>query len=83
MALTPTHLNPDLIDEVNTLLLYNVTDPQEGIKVHKEAGQAKINAAKRLHDKGLVTQPDGGYLTMLGREAAEHLNMAHTILTTG
>lgn len=83
MTLTPTTLSPALIDEVNTLLLYDVTDPQVGIKVHKEAGQAKIDAAKRLHDKGLVTQPDGGYLTILGREAAEHLNMAHTILTTG
>ena len=35
-------LSPELIDELNTLLLYNVTDPQEGIKVHKEAGAAKI-----------------------------------------
>lgn len=76
-------LSPELIDELNTLLLYNVTDPQEGIKVHKEAGPAKIAAAQRLHHKGLVTQPDGGYLTLLGREAAEHLHMAHTILTTG
>ncbi|MGB4246549.1 MAG: TIGR02647 family protein [Pseudohongiellaceae bacterium] len=83
MTLTPTTLSPALIDEVNTLLLYDVTDPQAGIKVHKEAGEAKISAARRLHDKGLVTQPDGGYLTILGREAAEHLNMAHTILTTG
>ncbi len=76
-------LSPELIDELNTLLLYNVTDPQAGIKVHKEAGAAKISAAQRLHNKGLVTQPDGGYLTILGREAAEHLHMAHTILTTG
>lgn len=76
-------LSPELIDELNTLLLYNVTDPQAGIKVHKEAGPAKISAAQRLHKKGLVTQPDGGYLTILGREAAEHLQMAHTILTTG
>ena len=76
-------LSPELIDELNTLLLYNVTDPQAGIKVHKEAGAAKISAAQRLPNKGLVTQPDGGYLTVLGREAAEHLQMAHTILTTG
>ncbi len=76
-------LSPELIDELNTLLLYNVTDPQAGIKIHKEAGPAKISAALRLHNKGLVTQPDGGYLSFLGREAAEHLQMAHTILTTG
>lgn len=76
-------LSPELVDELNTLMLYNVTNPHEGIKIHREAEEAKIAAAKRLHDKGLVTHVDGGYLTDLGREAAEHLHMAHTILTTG
>jgi len=75
-------LSPEIIAELNTLLLYNVTDPQEGIKVHKDAGAARIDAAKRLFDKGLITQADGGYLTILGREAAEHLQMAHSIVTS-
>lgn len=76
-------LSADLIAELNTLLLYNVTNPQEGIKVHKDADASRIEAARRLHQKGLITHADGGYLTDLGREAAEHLHMAHTILTTG
>ncbi len=76
-------LSADLIAELNTLLLYNVTNPQEGIKVHKDADVSRIEAARRLHQKGLITHADGGYLTDLGREAAEHLHMAHTILTTG
>lgn len=75
-------MSPEIIAELNTLMLYNVTNPQEGIKVHKNAEQSRIDAARRLHDKGLVTQADGGYLTNLGREAAEHLHMAHTILTS-
>lgn len=75
-------LSPEIIAELNTLLLYNVTDPQEGIKVHKDAGPVRIDAAKRLFDKGLITQADGGYLTILGREAAEHLQMAHSIVTS-
>jgi uncharacterized protein (TIGR02647 family) len=75
-------LSPELIAELNTLLLYNVINPQEGIKVHREAEPSRIDAARRLHDKGLVTHVDGGYLTDLGREAAEHLQMTHTILTT-
>lgn len=75
-------LDPEIIAELNTLLLYNVTNPQEGIKVHTNAEESRISAAQRLHNKGLVTQADGGYLTDLGREAAEHLHMAHTILTS-
>lgn len=75
-------ISSEIIAELNTLMLYNVTNPQEGIKVHKDAEQSRIDAAHRLFDKGLVTQADGGYLTVLGREAAEHLHMAHTILTS-
>lgn len=75
-------MSPELVAEINTLLLFNVADPQEGIKIHKDADPSLIAAAGRLHGKGLVTQPDGGYLTMLGREAAEHLHMAHTIVTS-
>ncbi len=75
-------LSPEIIAELNTLLLYNVTNPQEGIKVHKDAGEIRIDAARRLYAKGLITQSDGGYLTDLGREAAEHLQMAHTIVTS-
>ena len=41
-----------------------------------------IAAAKRLHAKGLIDQPDGGYLTSLGRDAAEQAQTLLTILTT-
>ncbi len=75
-------LSPEIIAELNTLLLFNVTDPLIGIKIHKDADPARIDAARRLHEKGLLTQVDGGYLTVLGREAAEHLHMARTILTS-
>jgi uncharacterized protein (TIGR02647 family) len=45
--------------------------------VHKTAAPEIIAATKRLYDKGLVTQEDGGYLTSLGHEAAEQ---AQTVL---
>ena len=76
-------LTQELTDELDALLLFNVTNPQEGIKVHKSADPSRISAIQRLHDKGLVTQSDGGYLTELGREAVEQLHMTLTILTTG
>ncbi|CAI4164243.1 hypothetical protein ALT717_440004 [Alteromonas macleodii] len=31
-----------------------------------------VNAASRLYSKGLITQSDGGYLTDLGIDLADH-----------
>jgi len=62
----------DIIEELNVLSLFNLDTDLEGIKVHSAAGEAKISAAQRLFDKGLTSQVDGGYLTSLGRTAAEH-----------
>lgn len=76
-------LKQDLIDELNILLHYNLTTTLEGIKIHHDAESAVIEAVKRLHRKGLVTQADGGYLTDLGRTAAEHAQACHTILVSG
>lgn len=39
-----------------------------------------ITAAEKLHTKGLITQVDGGYLTDLGRKAAEHTQALNSIL---
>ena len=61
----------DIVDELNILVRYNLSTTQEGIKVHKTAAPAIIAATQRLHDKGLISHKDGGYLTNLGREAAE------------
>ncbi len=64
--------SPQIIDELNVLALFNLDTDLEGIKVHSSAGPDKVAAAQRLYDKGLTTQIDGGYLTSLGRTAAEH-----------
>lgn len=73
---------PDLVDELNTLLRFDLATNQQGIKVHKTAEARSIAAIQRLHDKGLLTQVDGGYLTSLGRNAAEHAQAALTLLTS-
>lgn len=67
----------DLVEELNILVRYNLSTTQEGIKVHKTAAPEIVAATHRLFDKGLVTLEDGGYLTDLGREAAEQ---AQTVL---
>ena len=77
MAFTTDHLA-----EMNLLSLFNLASINEGIKVHgHSASPAAIAAAKRLYAKGLVTQKDGGYLTSLGSEAAEHAQRLLSVLS--
>lgn len=72
--------NTELVDEINLLSQYNLKNEQDGIKIHHDAAQGLIAAAQRLHDKGIVSQSDGGYLTDLGRKAAEHAQDLKIIL---
>lgn len=71
---------PDIIEELRLLARFNLDTSQEGIKVHSTAEAPVIEAAQRLHVKGLITQADGGYLTILGRTAAEHTQSVLQIL---
>ena len=64
--------------ELHVLMLYGSSVSLEGIKIHKNADLSVIAAAERLFEGGFITQVDGGYLTSLGSEAADH---AHTLLT--
>ena len=61
-----------IMDELNILALFNLETTQEGLKIHSTAAEGVIAAAQRLFDKGLTTQPDGGYLTEMGRRASVH-----------
>jgi uncharacterized protein (TIGR02647 family) len=70
----------DIIEELEILAMFDLSSTQAGIKVHKTAMQTTVAAAKRLHKKNLITQSDGGYLTMLGLEAAEHAESLCRIL---
>ena len=68
------------IAEIEILIHYNLETTQHGIKVHSNAGEARVEAVQNLFEKGLVTQFDGGYLTDLGRTAAEHAQALILIL---
>jgi uncharacterized protein (TIGR02647 family) len=70
----------DLIDELEILALFNLSNHQEGLKVHNNASFKTQGAITRLHEKGLISQADGGYLTSLGIDAAEHAQSLLTIL---
>lgn len=75
-------IKQELIDEIEVLLRYNLDTTQEGIKVHHTARQGLISATERLFEKGLISQQDGGYLTDLGHEAAEHTQSALRLLSS-
>lgn len=73
---------PETLAELNVLMLYDLSTNQEGLKIHKTAEPSVIAAVSRLYEKGILTQVDGGYLTSLGREAAEHAQSLFTMLDT-
>lgn len=75
-------ITEELKEEINLLSLFNLATTQEGIKVHGNAGPEVVAAARRLYEKGIITQVDGGYLTDLGIEVAEHAQRMLTILTS-
>jgi len=75
-------ISPELAEELNILARYKLTSTQEGIKVHNTAAPEIIAAINRLYDKNLLSRDDGGYLTDLGIETAEHVQKALSILTS-
>ncbi len=74
------HFTEEQTAELNILMYYSLRTGDQGIKIHSTAAPEKIAAVRRLYEKGLVTHQDGGYLTDLGREAAEHAQSLRLML---
>ena len=74
------HYTQEQIAELDVLINYSLETTQQGIKVHSNADEVVVEAVERLFDKGLITQVDGGYLTDIGRTAAEHAQALVLIL---
>jgi uncharacterized protein (TIGR02647 family) len=74
------HLSADILEEIELLNLFDLHSTHEGLKIHSEAAPERIAAAKGLFDKNIVTLEDGGFLTPLGIEAAEHAQALGTML---
>ncbi len=75
-----TEFSNEQLEEIHCLNLFDLNNTHEGLKVHHTARTESIDAMKRLHDKGLVSDDDGGYLTSLGQEAAEFVQGLRSIL---
>ncbi|WP_339615605.1 TIGR02647 family protein [uncultured Gilvimarinus sp.] len=71
------------LSELNLLASFHSSSSQEGIKVHQHSAEpATVAAAQRLHQRGLVTQSDGGYLTPLGSEITEQVHKILSVLSS-
>jgi len=75
-----TEFNSQQLEEIHVLSLYDLNNSHEGLKAHQDARAETLQAMERLFKKGLVSQSDGGYLTALGREAAEFAQALKSIL---
>ncbi|MFT6085974.1 MAG: hypothetical protein ACJAWT_002184 [Glaciecola sp.] len=75
------HFNNELTEELNLILKFPNKSLMQGLKVRNDADPSRVAAAKRLFDKGIVSQPDGGYLTDLGHDLAEHVSVIQSALT--
>lgn len=74
------HLSKAFFEELELLNLFELENSLSGLKIHHEAAPERIAAAKRLYEKQLITQEDGGYLTPTGIEAANHAQALVTML---
>ena len=75
-----TEFTSNQLEEIHCLTMFDINNTTEGLKVHNSAREETIEAIKRLHEKGLISQDDGGYLTSLGHEAAEFIQSLRSIL---
>lgn len=70
------------IDQLEVLLQFDPNNHLQGIKIHHSTARPElVEAAEQLFNNGLISQPDGGYLTDLGQEASEHLHTALQLMS--
>lgn len=66
-------ISADFVDAIKLLSCFEPDNLQQGIKLHHECDPALRQAADRLHQKGILTAADGGYLTPFGMTLREQL----------
>jgi uncharacterized protein (TIGR02647 family) len=74
--------NQALTEELNLILKFPSDSLLQGLKIHKDAGEASVAAMQRLFAKGIVTQEDGGYLTDLGHDLHARIEIVAQALSS-
>ncbi|TDF36475.1 TIGR02647 family protein [Alteromonadaceae bacterium M269] len=70
-----------MYDQLNLLLMFPTDSLMQGLKIHHDADPKLIEAAKSLYELGVISLPDGGYLTDLGLDLIEHAQVIKSALT--
>ncbi|EOD53588.1 TIGR02647 family protein [Aeromonas molluscorum] len=66
-------ISEDFVHELKVLACFDPANLSVGIKLRSDMSDALRQAAGRLHQQGLISTEDGGYLTPFGMTMVEHL----------
>ncbi len=74
-------IHPERQAELELLARFPLASRQQGIKLHRDAAPDLLAAAQRLHASGMISSPDGGYLTDAGFHLAQALQGVLSVLS--
>lgn len=63
----------DFVNELRILACFDPANMSQGIKLRSDMPEELCLAAERMHQQGLISATDGGYLTPFGMTMLEHL----------
>lgn len=66
-------ISDDVVSQLKLLACFDPANLNLGIKIRSDMPQSLKQAAIQLHQQGLITESDGGYLTPFGMTMVEHL----------
>lgn len=66
-------ISDDVINQLKILACFDPANMSLGIKLRSDMSEELCQAAVRLHQQGLISAEDGGYLTPFGMSMVEHL----------
>ena len=72
--------HPAFWQDLRLLSLFDLTNLEQGLKLHRDSDAQLQSAANRLFQNGVITAEDGGYLTPFGVSLLEHLDHLLTAL---
>lgn len=66
-------VSDDFVNELKILACFDPANMSLGIKLRSDMSEELCLAAQRLHQQGMISAVDGGYLTPFGMTMLEHL----------
>jgi uncharacterized protein (TIGR02647 family) len=67
------HVSTNFVNELKILACFDPANMSLGIKLRSDMSTELCEAAARLHQQGLISTADGGYLTPFGMTMVGHL----------